>query len=340
MDAELYLCALMAEKNAMRVQRSWLPFGINQHMPTKPAIPTTLDSPEVLQTLGRFADLVEETVNFGTHVLQWHLNSATGGDQTIPITLSLRHILELLDCVSINLRHSCVDPCKLLLRGVLESFFAIAYIVESDTSRRAMAFMAAYAHQRIRTYKRFDVSTEQGRDFLNLLKQDRLASHMAISLPPSVVQSATANMESLLEEPEYKDAIAEYLRRKRAGTGNPYWYSLYGGPRNIEKLADHLKLSGIYHILYRQWSSATHGTDIIQGKITRTETGKGAIRQIRLPTDAQVLTALAVSFGLEVFRAVIIHSAPQRMKDYQAWYVTEIRDLYMRLSGDAIIQIS
>jgi hypothetical protein len=308
-------------------------------MPTTPAVKYASDNQELLKTLDRFADLVQETVNFGTHVLDWELGSTSGGDETAPITLSLRHILELLDSVSINIRNSCIDPCKLLLRGALESFFGVAYILETDTTRRAMAFMATYSNQRLRTYRRFDQTSEQGKEYRNLLKKDRLAGDMIVSVPPSLVKSAIANLESLLTKPAYKEANAEYQKQKKSGSGNPYWYSLHGGPKNIEKLADHLKLQAMYHILYRQWSSASHGTDIIQGKISAQSEGQAAILQLRLPTDAQVLTSLAVTIGLELFQAIIKHYVPARMDDYRAWYTIEIREVYLRLSQGKIIQI-
>ena len=308
-------------------------------MPTTPVVQYLPVNPEVLKTLARFADLIQETVNFGTHVLEWELSSAPGGDETAPITLSIRHILELLDSTSISIRNSCVDPCKLLLRGALESFFGVAYILETDTTRRAMAFMATYANQRLRTYRKFDPTTQQGTEFRNLLKKDRLAGDMVISLSHSFVESAITNLEGLLRRPEYIEANAEYQKQRKTGSSNPYWYSIYGGPRNIEKLADHLKLSAMYHILYRQWSSATHGTDIIQGKISPQSDGKAAILQFRLPTDAQVLTLLAVSIGLELFQIVIKHYVPTRMDDYRSWYTKEIRPVYTILTQDSIIQL-
>lgn len=307
--------------------------------PIEEVIPRTPSSAEVSKVLGRFADLIEETVNFGSHVLKWHLEAARGGDETAPVTLSLRHILELLDCVSINIRHSSAEPCKLLLRGALESYFSVAYILEADTKRRAMAFMAVYANQRLKGYRKLDPTTQQGKEFQNLLKEDRIAGNMVISIPPSLVQSSIANLESLLKKPDYKDANAEYQRLKKAGMKNPYWYSLYGGPTNIEKLAEHLQLAAMYHILYRQWSSSTHGTDIIQGKISRSSTGQTEILQLRLPTEAQVLTVLAVSIALSIFQLFIRHYSAERSVDYKNWYTMEIRATYMRLTEDKIIQI-
>lgn len=310
-------------------------------MPTKPideVIPRDGNSSEVAKILGRFADAIEETVNFGSHVLKWHLEFARGGDENMPITLSFRHILELLDSISINIRHSSVDPCKLLLRGALESFFGLAYILEADTERRGMAFMATYVNQRLKTYNNLDPSTDQGKEFCKMLKKDRIAANMVISIPPALIKSLITNLETWREKPKYKEANAEYQRLKKTGVKTPYWYSLYGGPKNIEQLANHLHLPAMYHILYRQWSSSTHGTDIIYGKISPSPTAPG-ILQLRLPTEAQAITHLAISIGLQLFPIFIKHYAPKRMHDYNLWYTRELRSLYLRLSQDDIIRV-
>jgi hypothetical protein len=313
-----------------------------KYMPTQPVqevISRNPSSHEVSKVLGRFADLIDETVNFGSHVLKWHLESARGGDDTAPITLSFRHILELLDAVSINIRNSSLDPCKLLLRGALESYFGVAYILETDTKRRAMAFMATYVNQRLKTYRKLDPTTQQGKEFRSLLKKDPLATTMVISIPTTAIQAAIANLENLEKKPAYKDAYKEYDRVRKAGSKNPYWYSLYGGPSNIEKLADHLNLQAFYHILYRKWSSSTHGTDIIEGNISRSSTGQVEILQLRLPKEPEVLTVLAVSIALKLFRLFIEHYAPEKSSEYTSWYQKEIQAIYLRLTKNKIIQI-
>ena len=316
-----------------------LPVELDQTMPTKPVIPTSIDNPEVAATLGRFADLIDEAVNFGTHVMEWHLKSATGGDRTLPITMSLRHGIELLDSVAVSIRSSCVDPCKLLLRGLLETLFSTAYILESDTTRRAMAFMTTYVNQNLKTYRKFQLTSDQGRQFQELINKDRLASNMEMKLPPSIVDASIANLEQLLSRPEYHEANAHYLKLRKGRTTNPPWYSFYGGPKNLEQLADHLKLPAIYDILYRQWSGAAHGTDIIQGNISSSSSGHASIHQIRLPSNAQTLTLIAVSLALELFRAVIKQCVPDKIVDYQSWYANEIRPVYMQLTGDKIINV-
>lgn len=308
-------------------------------MPTVPAVQYVPEDPGILKTLSRFADAIQETVNFGTHVLEWELTSTLGGDENAPITLSTRHILELLDSVSINIRNSSVDPCKLLLRGALESFFGVAYMLEADTERRSMAFLAAYANQQLKLYRRLDASSEPGKEFENLVKKDRVAGGMKFTFPPQLVESSILNLENLLRKPKYKEANAEYQRLKKGRSGTPYWFSLYGGPKNIEKLAEHLDLSALYHLLYKQWSNAVHGMDIIQGKIASRPDGKAALLQFRLPTDAQAMTSLAIAIGLELYQTAIKYYVPDRLNDFRSWYTLEIHPVYVRISGDKIIQV-
>jgi len=283
--------------------------------------------------------LIQETVNFGTHVLEWELESLLQIPENAPITLSFRHVLELLDSVALNVRGSCVDPCKLLLRGALESFFAIAYILKDERQRRSFAFMATYANQSLSSYKRYDPATEQGRQFRQLLEKDAALAAIAASMPAEIVKEAITNMEQLLKKPEYREASSEYAKMKKAGSRSPYWYSLFGGPSNLEKLADHLQYNGLYHVLYRQWSSATHGVDIIRGKIAPGGEGQAAILQPRLPGDAQVLTGIAVTIALKLFRVVIEADAPTRTEDFEAWYLKEIRTDYLIVTKENIVRM-
>ena len=65
-------------------------------MPTTPAINYIPSDDALLRTLGRFAFLIEESVNFGTHVLEWELEASAQTRENAPISLSMRHVLELL----------------------------------------------------------------------------------------------------------------------------------------------------------------------------------------------------------------------------------------------------
>ena len=314
-------------------------------MPTKPIeeiIPRTYDNPKIEEAVGKIADVIDETVNFGSHVFKWHLDSATGGDETVPITLLFRHILEIIDSVAINVRHSSTEPCKLLLRGLLESLFGLTYILKNETEKRAMAFMTTYAMQRLKYSKKLDLSTEQGKQFQKQLNDDPLAKTVIASVSKSnnPVKSVIANLEALLKKDNYIDAVKEYERTKKAGQKNPNWYSLYDGPKNMEKLAEHLKLAVLYQVFYRLWSNAVHGTDIIVGKISRSSSGHSKVLQIRLPLEIENITSLTISFAYKLYRMFIERYCPDKLSELNKWYKEEIRDMYLKLSRNKIIKIN
>jgi hypothetical protein len=40
--------------------------------------------------------------------------------------------------------------------------------------------------------------------------------------------------------------------------GEPEWYSLFGGPKNVQQLAQQLNVNYLYEFMFRPWSGATH----------------------------------------------------------------------------------
>lgn len=312
-------------------------------MPTEPIrelLPREIESHGVLEVLRKFSEAIDETVNFGTHVFKWCDESNTRGDETAPLFLSLRHILGLSDAVAINIRASAADPCKLLLRGSLESYLGIAYILEANTDQRGMAFMFWYVNQKLKLYKKLDFTTDQGKEFRKTLSTDKLFESMKLDYPKDKLDDAIDNLNSLLKKPGYVEAAAEYQRLRKSGKKNPHWYSFYNGPENVEKLATHLHSPLIYHILYRQWSEATHGTDIIQGVIHEGPSGTTEIVQLRLPKDAQILTFFAITIFIELYQRLIKHFVPSRLVDFKKWYTHELLPRYQPLSKEQIIQIN
>jgi hypothetical protein len=305
-------------------------------MPVEPIpeiLTRTIENPDVAGVLERFSRGIDETVNFGTHVMKWCAEAAVGGEEQAPLLLSLRHGLELLDSISILIRQSSVEPCGVLLRALLEVLFGTQYILQADIKRRAMSFMVCYVHERLKWFARLDPTTDQGKQLRAQVKKDRLAGKMEIPAPPEL-QRWIANGGGLLQCPAYLEAEKEYQRLRSAGHSNPNWYSLFKGPKSIEQLAERVHLQAMYAILYRVLSGPAHGTEIIQGKLS-----KGSIVQIRLPTEAQTTTKNALSVALELYRSFIKYYVPEREHDFKDWYGREIRTGYTALSGQQIIHV-
>jgi len=124
-----------------------------------------------------------------------------------------------------------------------------------------------------------------------------------------------------------------------SGASSPDWYSLFGGPKNVEQLAGEVHLTALYEVLYRVLSAATHGRDIIEGKISPRAPGESGIVQIRLATEAQTITENALSLAFELYRSFIKHYCPSRNRSLNDWYREEVRTFYVALSGKQIIHV-
>jgi len=149
-------------------------------MPTE-SIPELLNrdlDKGLAKTLGQFAGLIEETVNFGTHVVGW-VGKATQkrGDEALVITLFFRQALEILDSVSILVKSSSVDPSgAILLRALLETYFSAEYIISGTTHqermRRARCFCVWNIHNEMKWEKKFDPTTQQGKQLISAPKSE------------------------------------------------------------------------------------------------------------------------------------------------------------------------
>lgn len=309
-------------------------------MPTKPIddlVPREIPS-EIQIILGQLADLVDELVNFGSHVFAWSAGQKLKGDEHAPILLTFRHILELLDTIAVLLRSSCLDPCKLVLRALFECTLTIEFIFKNKTEQRGKDFLIWYEYRKLNFYRRHNPKDELYKQFSSEISKDRLGKRIAIVEIPNIEQEIEA-IRATIDHPSFSESKAEYERYKKEKGTPRYWYNLHDGPKDIEQLAKLLKKNAFYETLYRHWSDFTHGTDILRNKLSISEAGEVSFSQIRLPIDSESTTSLAISFASETFDLFIRKYTPDKMGDMKIWYKREIRDRYLQLSGRPLIVI-
>jgi hypothetical protein len=288
--------------------------------------------------LDEFSDLISETVNFGTHILKWDVEGATGNDENIPISMMLRHILELTDSVSILVKHSSIDPCKPLLRVVLETFLGLEYILEKDTQKRALGFLVWQSHKQLLLCQKMDPSDKSHSQFLQKLRADK--STISGISPPIIgnINDQIENFKKTLALPLYAEAEAEYQRIISTGGKVRTWYQLFSDIRNLEQLSNYLSRQALYEIPYRAWSGPTHGTDIIQSKLSVSDGGKAEIVQIRFIKDAQMVTNFAVTLAIFTYQVMSKNRMPKYKSKWAEWYAS-IRDSYLKLTGENLIVV-
>lgn len=288
------------------------------------------EEPEVFELLAKFSEVLDEAVNFGSQVFKW-CNESLGGeaDQEIPLILLFRRVLELTDAVSILIKASSAEPCKMHLRSMFEALLSINYLLEERESERAYAFLVCHTHKKIKTYKKLDPSTLQGKQFKGVLK-DSILDDLDLSNRFDL-KSMVEQKKKLFEKDGYKEANQELNRLRGIGRKNPNWYELYDGPKDLERLAIKLNKREYYEIFYRYWSEYVHANDIISGNIIGSEKGS-YLMSIRQPFEAQSVVSLSLTMVLEVYRIMINHYVPLQITHYRIWYVEKMQKQYKELS--------
>ncbi len=226
---------------------------------------------EAKDEIAVLSPLLQEAVNYATQVVE-RCSTCDTEDPVRRVVLCLYlHIIEMTDAVQLLVASSCPDPAKLLLRSSLEAVLSINYILKDQSELRALSWLHEFYIKEIRFCRSHDSTTNEGKELRQSLKKDRFwAASDELKLSEDLKES-WAFYDNQLNLPQFEPIKTEYKRLKKerkdkGGKGSPKWYEMFGStdpcettPRNLEQLAQHLKLSGMYDAYYRTHSSLVHG---------------------------------------------------------------------------------
>jgi len=289
-----------------------------------------IENEDTKRILSDYSSGVEELVNFGTHILNWDLQEATGKDENLPIVLMFRNFLEQLDAISILIKEGSIDPAKIIVRSLLESYLGLEYILEKDTNNRALGFLVWHYINELKLYKKLKPGTEEHANFKSKLDKNGMQVPQIDKIDDHI-----KDVEYLLSLPIYSIALAEYKRIKGSGKSkkkNPNWFELFDGPENIENLANYLGKQTLYEAYYRSFSGTTHATNIIQGRVQLMEDKTPAIVQIRFVKDANLVVGAAFNITISMYFLMLQKRIPSHKADFKEWYVPEVSEYFKSIT--------
>lgn len=288
------------------------------------------------EILNEFSSLIDDTVNFGTNLLKWGIEKNSPSNESLLPLLFFRNILEISDSISILIKASSIDTVKPLLRILLENTYNLAYLLEDNTDKRAMSFIVCQIHKELNIYDKLDTSNQVGKQFKNEILKDRFVNTFDFENKESY-KVAKGNAEKLLKSEKYKSIEKEYQDTKEKKK-NCSWYSLFNGPKDIQQLANHLKLNLSYEIWYRDFSVNIHAVDSSKNKIIFYRDNSIGIIQIRYPEDAQKVTQRCLDIILIAYSSFYKKILPEKEEDYRNW-ILEFDEEYKELSKRNLIII-
>lgn len=282
--------------------------------------------------LNQTSTKIDLLVNFGSWLFMWCSkdNRLSTEDKIVCLVL-LRRALEIIDSISILIRHSSIDVSKVLLRSLIELLFEFEYLVKEDSSRRSTCYIVWYMNQMLELKKSFDPESKEGKRFYSAIKLDKYM-HKLNPTKPTTLDLEIENISEIIEE--YKETNDEYRKTQRKSKRNFPWYAMYDGPKNAFELTKQIQLNGFYEYLFRHLSKTTHNTDLFQGVLNESkEDGQIGVIQIRSPMDINFVTTYTISFSLGLYNLMIEHFFPRSSharQEFQKFYKKEIKDFYFR----------
>lgn len=267
---------------------------------------------EELQNLSTFLD---DTVNFGTHLLKWEIEKNLARKENVVYQTFFKNILENADGISILIKYSSVENTKLLFRVLIENILNLEYLLEKDSKNRAIAYIVCTLYKELNFFNKMDPQTDPGKEFRAKLKNDRVFKNISIPFSERIKQGVEKNIEIN----EFESAKKEYQRTSKSRK-NPNWFSLYDGPKNIEQLAKHLNLYYLYEGFYRGYSENVHGSNVLKNNLVETENGIriGVMRENQFANNIslEVLDCLAFTYHNFVQKRI-----PEKNEILEKWLV-------------------
>jgi hypothetical protein len=294
---------------------------------------------DIQDTLNDLSKVLDTTVEYGAYMLNLLLNTKGAGDTMLQPIMLFRQFIELVDSISVSVKASSIDPCKISLRVLIETSLSLEYMIDKDFEQRSSAYVVATAIRNKKAVEKFIDGSEASKQFKAALKKDKMLGSENINLSQwqTTAEKELEAIEGVLRLPSNKLAYEEYQSIKTRTGKDPAWYSLFGGPNSIEQLATQLQRIFMYEVLYRYFSGSVHSVDITKRKIVSGNDGKAYVLAIRDIQDAQQTVVHTINTTLQMYNTVATKLLTRDdVKNVSQWYIDNIQQALMELSGEPI----
>lgn len=235
-----------------------------------------------------------------------------------------RGVLTKCDGVIALLRRPSTENAVVVARSCMEESFGLDYLLRNDSERRAYCYW--YWHLKEQEGALIKASKREGLGDL-----PEFHGGPAPNLPDGLDAALKAKSAGLYES--MKAARFGGIREEYKGLGrHPKWYSAFGGPKNIAKLADHLGRSEEY-FLYGIFSAEVHGSTAMSG-IVDIGDGTSSFRALSNPKGSQLPASICASATFHSLQTFVSKLATDQAEPLRQWYVESWRQDYHRLSGN------
>ncbi len=292
--------------------------------PVEDLLKRNIDNQDYTVKLSFYSDSLRELVNIGTHVLKWESEILLRGDrvENTAIIMLIRHTIDLLDTISELIKLSCLDTTQIVLRAFLEACWQLEYMLkeDNDIKNRAYCYMVCFINRRLKSNKKYLNGSPEQKTHFNHIKNYSSVNIYTVPFNQTGLLEEIKNDEHLLNSPEFSDYQSKYLELTKK---NPDWFTLVNkNIQSIDALTVALSKKDHFELLYRDFSTKVHGSDVLTDNIVFFDDGNIGIREIRY-TSIQMafeITFWATQYISELYLAIVKKRNTVKFEELKLYY--------------------
>ena len=281
------------------------------------------NNPEVLKTLDRYSNCINELLHQGFEILKNVRESSFSNEEHASFILLFRETLAFVDAIVPLIRLPSKEGVSIILRSICEADLYLRYMIEKDVTNRILAYQVCYAREKLLNYEKHDLKNEKSKSLLKNWKNDEIAKKIPFIEIDYAVYSIP--LVSMLSREPFKSIDQEYKRIKKVN-GKPKWYSLWDGPRTIEDLFRYMNRPIIYEEIYRTWSGIVHPNASFSNIVSKN--GEGGIPFLHIPDDIPFLFKILYFVLTTLYLDIICKIVPDYKLEYAKWYMIRFKPIW------------
>ncbi|WP_234733413.1 DUF5677 domain-containing protein [Tellurirhabdus bombi] len=302
--------------------------------PVDTLFPKKIEDEKTREALEEYSKILHEMVCMGTHLLEGSLLKTKGVYEEYVAPLLFKRILEIIDSISILVKEGSIRSCEILLRSFVETGFSLEFLLEQNVDYRSKCYVVVDIYSKISRLKK---ELQQHPDTANANLNYKNNSFLYNDTPELFDKEKSKELlkyyEEKLLEPGYDEINKIYLIKcsNKPYSGKVKWYYLDSNVNNLSQLAIQLKKFDMYDLIYRQYSSPTHGDDILNHDLRLSE-GNIHVAPLRNYATAPYTANFVLTLGILYFDLFMASGLCRPINYYNRWKQLFIPNSIQKLS--------
>lgn len=290
----------------------------------------TLFKVQIADSFAPQLELLEQLVNYGTHLVVRCFNSSERG---IPDTVALlgfvKHAITSLDAIHVLVKEGAVLSCSPHIRSNFEIDLYLRWIFAADYQNRGAAYFVWNVRQKrywLRCYLRGTPEYQANIQHM----QDAPGGPPSLPRSQAEIQAAIAQEDAKLACPETSYVNGLFEQQVTSSGRDREWYRPFG-VSSVRDMARSLGEEANYKVFYSHYSQITHGLSLDRQMHFKPENREVVFDHIRTLDGIDGVFQMTFTYALRIFRVVLGRFRPSEVEVFDRRYKDEWRSAYRRI---------